>query len=124
MGFDPKAFALAELTALKQSKTFKAVVGMEFLAIMGFVNGVVDGSQHLGFQDLKGWLAFQAAAIVVLLMRHTWAGIESKLDGHVDPKVIQAAEDKFQAKALAAIKDKHPEAAATLQLAFDKPEGK
>lgn len=121
MVFDPKAFAYAELQALLRSKTFKAVVGMEALAVMAFVNGVVDGTQHLGLHDLQGWLAFQAAAIVVLLMRHTWAGVEVKLDGMVDPKVLQKAEDAFQDRALAALRDKHPEAAATLQAAFKNP---
>lgn len=94
------------------SKTVKAVIASESIAIGIFINGVMDGTQKLTIDALKPWLCGQAVAIFVLTLRHCFAGIQAIAEANGVPHlVIAQAEEKGKALVIAAIAETHPEVA-------------
>lgn len=112
MSFDPKAFAKTEWDYLRTSKTFKAVIGLETIALGGFLDGLLNGSIPLSRPTLYAFLFAQGVAVLALCLRSAFAGIEAKADGCVDPLIVKAIERGAQDALISAISAKHPEAAA------------
>lgn len=109
----PPSWIKTEWQQFKASKTVKAVIGCESIAILVFVDGLMDGTQKLTLDALKGWLLTQAVAILILTLRHCFAGIEVMLESKGIPKeALLAAEAKGKALAIQAVAETHPELAA------------
>lgn len=72
-----KALAAEELRQLLASKTFKIVAAFVAASTEEFVRGKLDGSNSVAWQ---AWASGLAVAAALLALRHTFAGIEAKLD--------------------------------------------
>ncbi len=113
MAVEQPSWLKSEWQQFIQSKTVKIVLLSEIAAVGIFANGVVDGTQKLDLQSLKGWLAAQAVGACILTLRHAFAGIETLLESKGVPKeALMAAEEKGKALVVAAVAETHPELAA------------
>lgn len=119
---DVKEMLQSEWEAVRASKTFKAVVAMETGAVVVFVRSVLDGTQEMSIPALKGWLLFQMIMIIVVLLRHTLAGIEAKVEAVLGPTFVAAIEKSIKDRAIKELEAKgHMEAAQDLSVALNTP---
>lgn len=122
---DPKAIITSEWTILKSSKTVRALLAVQALAVGTFVQGVLAGTQPLTVGSLEAWAAFQAAVVVAFFLRHALAGLEAKVhnswvSGFLDDETVKKVEQGARDAALAILRARgHDAAASTLQQAFD-----
>lgn len=119
---DASEYIRSEWDVLRKSTVVKGLVAMEVGAIALFVEEVLNGHQAITLDALSHWLLVQACLVIAFLFRHAWAGIEAQLDGKLPPEVVRRIEQKVQDRAVAALAEKHPEAAATLTAAFEEKE--
>jgi len=108
---DAETWAQAHWDALKKSNTVKALVTLESGAVMLFIRNVISGTQELDFDSLKLWLLLQAGIVLAFLFRHALVGIELKLNGSIDPQVVETIVGETKADILSTIAKKNPELA-------------
>lgn len=101
-------YGLTEWQQFKNSKTVKALVSLEAGAIGVFVQGVFAGTQHYDVESLKAWGLLQAGIIIAFCMRHTWAGIEAKLNGAIDPNIVKMIKQQAEIALVARMEAKNP----------------
>lgn len=83
-----EAIALAEWQAFKSSKTVKLILAFVMASTAAYAQGVLQPGGGAPPVSLKEWLVSLIGGAIVLLQRHTAAGIEAKAD--VDAGRVQS----------------------------------
>jgi hypothetical protein len=102
------------------SKTVKAVLAAEVVAVAGFAQSVASGALPLSRASVAAFVASQVAALVVLTLRHALAELRSISLGFISSDDVSAIEKKTLENAIATLQAKgHTVAADALKDALD-----